>query len=142
MRTLAILGCTGSIGRSALAVVDAHPERLRVAALAAGDNATLLAEQSARYRPSIVALASADAADRFRAAGGNADALVCGPEGLVAVATHPDVDIVLCASSGTAALDAVLCAIEAGKTIASALPPAARKRSAASADASATIDGR
>ena len=43
MRTLAILGSTGSIGRSALAVVDAHPARLRVAALAAGDNAELLA---------------------------------------------------------------------------------------------------
>ena len=118
MRTLAILGSTGSIGRSALAVVDAHPSRLRVAALAAGDNAALLAEQAARYHPSMVALASGDAVDRFRAAGGTAAALVCGPEGLVAVATHPDVDIVLCASAGTAALEAVLAAIEAGKTIA------------------------
>jgi len=118
VRTLAILGSTGSIGRSALAVVDAHPARLRVAALAAGDNAALLAEQAACYRPSMVALASGDAVDRFRAAGGNAAALVCGPEGLVAVATHPEVDIVLCASSGTAALEAVLAAIEAGKTIA------------------------
>jgi len=118
VRTLAILGSTGSIGRSALAVVDAHPARLRVAALAAGDNAALLAEQAARYRPSMVALASGDAVDRFRAAGGTAAALVCGAEGLVAVATHPDVDIVLCASSGTAALEAVLAAIEAGKTIA------------------------
>jgi 1-deoxy-D-xylulose-5-phosphate reductoisomerase len=118
VRTLAILGSTGSIGRSALAVVDAHPERLRVGALAAGDNAALLAEQAARYRPEIVALASGAAADRFRAAGGTGPVLVCGPEGLVAVATHPDVDIVLCASSGTAALEAVLAAIEAGKTIA------------------------
>jgi 1-deoxy-D-xylulose-5-phosphate reductoisomerase len=118
VRTLAILGSTGSIGRSALAVVDAHPSRLRVAALAAGDNATLLAEQCARYRPAIVALASGEAARRFRAAGGEAPSLVCGPEGLVAVATHPDVDIVLCASSGTAALEAVLAAIDAGKTIA------------------------
>jgi 1-deoxy-D-xylulose-5-phosphate reductoisomerase len=118
VRTLAILGSTGSIGRSALAVVDAHPSRLRVAALAAGDNAALLAEQTARYRPAMVALASGDAADRFRAAGGAAAELVCGSDGLVAVATHPDVDIVLCASSGTAALDAVLAAIEAGKTIA------------------------
>jgi len=118
VRTLAILGSTGSIGRSALAVVDAHPARLRVAALAAGDNAALLAEQAARYQPSMVGLASGDAVDRFRAAGGHAAALVCGPEGLVAVATHPDVDIVLCASAGTAALEAVLAAIEAGKTIA------------------------
>jgi 1-deoxy-D-xylulose-5-phosphate reductoisomerase len=118
VRTLAILGSTGSIGRSALAVVDAHPTRLRVAALAAGDNAALLAEQCARYRPAMVALASGDAVARFRAAGGAAPELVSGPEGLVAVATQPDVDIVLCASSGTAALEAVLAAIDAGKTIA------------------------
>jgi 1-deoxy-D-xylulose-5-phosphate reductoisomerase len=63
-------------------------------------------------------LASGDAAGRFRAAGGEAPSLACGSEGLVAVATHPDVDIVLCASSGTAALEAVLAAIDAGKTIA------------------------
>jgi 1-deoxy-D-xylulose-5-phosphate reductoisomerase len=118
VRTLAILGSTGSIGRSALAVVDAHPSRLRVAALAAGDNAALLAEQANRYRPSLVALASGEAADRFRSAGGHARSLVCGPEGLIAVATHPGVDVVLCASSGTAALEAVLAAIDAGKRIA------------------------
>jgi len=118
VRTLAILGSTGSIGRSALAVVDAHPSRLRVAALAAGDNAELLAEQAAQYRPAVVALASAGAADRFRGMGSYSGAVTCGPEGLVAVATHPEVDIVLCASSGTAGLEAVLAAIDAGKTIA------------------------
>ena len=118
MRTLAILGSTGSIGRSALAVVDAHPARLRVAALAAGDNAELLAGQAAQYGPAVVALASATAVDRFRGAGGYSGVVTCGPEGLIAVATHPAVDIVLCASSGTAALEAVLAAIEAGKTIA------------------------
>ena len=48
MKNLAILGSTGSIGRSALAVVDAHPSRLRVVGLAAGDNAERLAEQVAR----------------------------------------------------------------------------------------------
>jgi 1-deoxy-D-xylulose-5-phosphate reductoisomerase len=118
VKTLAILGSTGSIGRSALAVVDAHQTRLRVAALAAGDNATLLAEQAARYGVDLVALASRDAADRLRREGGYTGRVVCGPEGLLAVATHPDVDIVLCASSGTAGLEAVLAAIEAGKTIA------------------------
>jgi 1-deoxy-D-xylulose-5-phosphate reductoisomerase len=118
MRTLAILGSTGSIGRSALAVVDAHPARLRIAALAAGDNAALLAGQAAQYQPSLVALASSDAVDRFRAAGTYAGRVTCGAEGLIAVATHPDVDIVLCASAGTAGLEAVLAAIEAGKTIA------------------------
>ncbi len=119
MKGIAILGSTGSIGRSALAVVDAHPARLRVAALAAGDNAALLAEQIDRYRPAVAAIATAAGCDRLRSALG-ASATVCasGPEGLVAVATHPDVDIVICASAGTAGLEAVLAAIDAGKTIA------------------------
>ena len=56
MKRIAILGSTGSIGRSALAVVDAHPTRLRVAALAAGDNASLLAAQIERYRPDLAAI--------------------------------------------------------------------------------------
>ena len=101
MKGIAILGSTGSIGQSALAVVDAHPQELRVVGLAAGGNAARLAEQVEKYRPSRSALA--------------ADA---GPECLIEIATHPDADVVLFASSGTAALDAVLAAIEAGKTIA------------------------
>jgi len=119
VKTLAILGSTGSIGQSALAVVDAHPDRLRVAALAAGDNAALLAEQVARYCPEIVGMASADGADRLkRACATQPVNVVSGPDGLVAVATHPPVDIVICASSGTAGLEAVLAAIEHGKTVA------------------------
>ena len=120
MKHLAILGSTGSIGCSALAVVDAHPARLRVVALAAGDNAERLAGQVRAYRPAMVAMGSAGSADRLRdACGAHAPAAVLsGAEGLVAVATHPDADIVLCASAGTAALEAVLAAIEAGKTIA------------------------
>jgi len=119
VKNLAILGSTGSIGRSALAVVDAHPSRLRVIGLAARDNAALLAEQCRRYRPAIAALATSAAVDRLRAACSDTSVqLGAGPEGLIAVATHPDADIVLCASSGTAGLEAVLAAIEAGKTIA------------------------
>ena len=101
MKGVAILGSTGSIGQSALAVVDAHPRKLRVVGLAAGGNATRLAEQVERYRPSRAALANE-----------------VGPQGLIDVATHPDADVVLFASAGTAALDAVLAAIDAGKTIA------------------------
>jgi 1-deoxy-D-xylulose-5-phosphate reductoisomerase len=120
VKRLAILGSTGSIGRNALAVVDAHPSRLQVVALAAGDNAPLLAEQVRRYAPEVVAMATGEGVDRLRAACG-ADASVTmsgGAEGLTAVATHPSVDIVLCASSGTAALEAVLAAVAAGKSIA------------------------
>jgi 1-deoxy-D-xylulose-5-phosphate reductoisomerase len=119
VKRLAILGSTGSIGQSALAVVRAHPTRLRVVGLAAGDNAERLAEQIAEFQPSIAALSSASGAERLRAAcGARPPRIECGEDGLIAVATHPDVDIVICASAGTNALGAVLAAIDEGKTIA------------------------
>src|SRR5918999_3928703 len=101
MKRLAILGSTGSIGQSALDVVRAHPDKLKVVGLAAGSNAGRLRDQAVAFGASITALASET-----------------GSDGLIAVATHPDVDIVICASSGTDALEAVLAAIAAGKTIA------------------------
>ena len=117
---IAILGSTGSIGQSALAVVDAHAERLQVVALAGGENDERLAEQIARHRPSAAAMASGEANDRLRARGPFAGLTISGAgrEGLVATACHADADIVLCASAGTDALEAVLAAIECGKTIA------------------------
>jgi 1-deoxy-D-xylulose-5-phosphate reductoisomerase len=120
VKNLAILGSTGSIGRSALSVVDAHPARLRVVGLAAGDNAARLAEQVRTYRPAVVGIGSGEGADRLRGCiePGALPRLEVGSEGLTAVATHPDVHIVICASAGTAALEAVIAAIEAGKTIA------------------------
>jgi 1-deoxy-D-xylulose-5-phosphate reductoisomerase len=120
MKRVAILGSTGSIGRSALAVVDAHPSRLRVVTLAAGENAARLAEQVRAYRPALAAMATDAGLGRLRESCGAAEGtrFASGPEGLVAAATHPDVDIVICASSGTAGLEAVLAAIEAGKAVA------------------------
>jgi 1-deoxy-D-xylulose-5-phosphate reductoisomerase len=119
MKRLAILGSTGSIGQNALAVVDAHPDKLSVVALAAGNNAERMAEQISRYRPASVAMGTGPALDRVRASGAPLPATVgTGAEGLIAVATHPDADIVLCASAGTAGLEAVLAAIAAGKRIA------------------------
>jgi 1-deoxy-D-xylulose-5-phosphate reductoisomerase len=118
-KRVAILGSTGSIGTSALAVVDAHADRVEVIGLAAGNNVTRFAAQVARYRPRTLAMGSGRAIDELRRSGVTLPAAVAaGSTGLVAVATHPDVDVVLCASSGTAALEAVLAAIEAGKTIA------------------------
>jgi 1-deoxy-D-xylulose-5-phosphate reductoisomerase len=120
MIRIAILGSTGSIGRSALAVVDAHPDRLQVVGLAAGENAELLAEQIVRYRPRVAAMATGAAIDRLQQTGAVAGVAIAGSgrDGLVAVASHPDADVVLCASSGTEALEAVLAAIERRKTIA------------------------
>jgi 1-deoxy-D-xylulose-5-phosphate reductoisomerase len=123
MKRIAILGSTGSIGCSALSVIAAHADRLEIAALAAGENSARFAEQVERFRPRVIAMASADALGEVER-GLSADArrrlehIGVAAEGLRAVATDPAVDIVLCASSGTAALEAVLAAIEAGKTIA------------------------
>src|SRR4051812_19111304 len=118
-RRVAILGSTGSIGQSALSVVDAHADRLSVVGLAAGENSELLAAQIAKYRPSIVSMASGGAIDRLKQIGSAGVTIApSGRDGLVEVATAPDVDIVLCASSGTEGLEAVLAAIEHKKTIA------------------------
>jgi len=123
MNRIAVIGSTGSIGRSTLAVADAHPDRVRIVALAAGGNAASFAEQIVRFRPRIVAMATSAALQELDAelrARGFVEALTAeaGAAGLVAVATHPDVDTVLFAASGTASLDAVLAAIAAGKRIA------------------------
>jgi 1-deoxy-D-xylulose-5-phosphate reductoisomerase len=120
MKRIAILGSTGSIGQSALSVIDAHADRLMVTGLAAGENADRLAEQVTHYQPEIVAMSTGAAADRLRASGAMSHVRFggTGRDGLVAVASDPSVDLVLCASSGTDALEAVLAAIEAGKTIA------------------------
>jgi 1-deoxy-D-xylulose-5-phosphate reductoisomerase len=123
MKGIAILGSTGSIGQSALAVVDAHPDRLHVVALAAGENAPRFVDQIARYRPGTIAMATEQAladvaAELLRRRAPTPRTCGSGTAGSIAVATHPDAEIVLFASSGTAGLDAVLAAIDAGKTIA------------------------
>lgn len=122
MTRVAILGATGSIGRSALAVVAAHPQRLQVVAMAGGENADLFTEQVCEAAPETIAMASPAALARVQSAltlrGGPTVRASCGADGLIAVATHPDADVVLFASAGTTALDAVLAAISVGKTIA------------------------
>jgi len=120
VKRIAILGSTGSIGQSALAVVDVHADRLQVVGLAAGENADLLATQITKYRPRVAAMATGGAVDRLAGSGAARGVAIAGTgrDGLVAVASHPDVDLVLCASSGTEALEAVLAAIEHGKTVA------------------------
>lgn len=120
MKSIAIVGSTGSIGQSALAVVDAHADRLRVVALAAGENVDRFAEQVRRYEPALASMSTDAARARLQAQSLPAGVQVAPPgrEGLIAVASHPDAELVLFASSGTDSLEAVLAAIACGKTIA------------------------
>ena len=61
MKNLAILGSTGSIGQSALDVVRAHPDKLRVIGLAGGANADRLLEQAVEFQPKVIGMATSDA---------------------------------------------------------------------------------
>ena len=120
MRTLTLLGATGSIGDSALDVVARHPDRFTVAALAAHRNGAKLLALCRRFRPRVAALHDADAASvlaRALAAESIPTRVVAGAAGLVEVASLPEADTVLAAIVGAAGLPATLAAARAGKRI-------------------------
>jgi 1-deoxy-D-xylulose-5-phosphate reductoisomerase len=112
---LAILGSTGSIGRQTLDVVSHYGNRFRVVALAAGSNVETLCGQIAVFQPDLVAVDCDPSACHPPL---NHRNLVRGQEGLFAAATHPEVDLVVVATSGHAAMAPTAAAIRAGKTIA------------------------
>lgn len=120
MRTLSILGSTGSIGRSSLDVVDAFPERFRVVALAAGRSLELLAEQVARFRPKLVSIDAPEDVSRLQRLlpAGVSCRIVAGAEGLAEAATHPDADTVVGGLVGALGLRSALAAVRAGKRLA------------------------
>jgi 1-deoxy-D-xylulose-5-phosphate reductoisomerase len=121
MRHIAILGSTGSIGQSTLSVVESHPERFRVVAMAAGRNLETACQQARRWKPRLISLASASDADRLRARLRQDDIsgieVTSGSAGTVRVATHPEVDFVVSAIVGVAGLEATYEAVRAGKTV-------------------------
>ncbi len=118
MKHLAILGSTGSIGRSTLSVVESFPDRFQVATLAAGRNLDLAFDQAQRWRPQIISVATeSDAAILESKLNSTSTEVVSGPEGAVRVATHPDADFVVSAIVGVAGLEATYEAVRAGKTV-------------------------
>lgn len=116
-RRIAILGSTGSIGRQTLDVVRAYPDRFEVVALAARSNVSLLAEQAREFHPRLVAC-SGDAPDLQAQLDTLLPGCLRGAEGLTAAATHPDVEMVVAATSGLVGVPPTIAAIRAGKTIA------------------------
>lgn len=119
MKQLAILGATGSIGTSTLEIVDAYPQKFHVVSLTGGKNLALLAEQIRKYSPERVAVITAEDAQQLRRLLGETEVEIGhGSEGLVACATHPQVDVLVSAIVGAAGLIPTMAAIEAGKDIA------------------------
>jgi 1-deoxy-D-xylulose-5-phosphate reductoisomerase len=121
LKRLAILGSTGSIGKSTLSIVEQFPERYAVAALAAGRNVEEAFAQAARWRPQVVSMATeevaSDLSSRLRQAGVTGIQVVYGTEGTVVCSTLPEADFVVSAIVGVAGLEATHAAILAGKPV-------------------------
>ena len=121
MKRIAILGSTGSIGRSTLSVVERYPDRFQIATLAAGTNTELALEQAVRWKPRVLSLErEQDAAmlrAKLRGLGLPEIEIVAGAAGTVKVATHPEVDFVVSAIVGVAGLEATYEAVRAGKSV-------------------------
>jgi 1-deoxy-D-xylulose-5-phosphate reductoisomerase len=107
---VAVLGSTGSIGTTALRVLDRQRQRFSVRALTANSNGALLREQARQFSPAFVGMVESqpDADDAWKS----------GTDALISAATRDDVDIVLNAIVGAAGLDATLAALEGGKRVA------------------------
>ncbi len=118
MKKVVLLGSTGSIGTSTVKVADDLPDRIRLVALGAGNNAELLLEQTRKHKPAAISICDPARAKGLQAAVGPQTPVFSGEEGLIQLATLPEADIVLIAIVGTAGLKPALAAIRAGKDIA------------------------
>jgi len=123
MKSLSILGSTGSIGRQTLNVVESLPDQFRIVALAAGNNLDELLPQIERHHPEVVSVANEKLADdlsrRLREKNlPHLPQIHYGAEGMLAVATHPSAEIVLSAAVGVVGLEATYEAVKLGRTVA------------------------
>jgi 1-deoxy-D-xylulose-5-phosphate reductoisomerase len=121
MKRIAILGSTGSIGRSTLSVAESYPDRFQIVALAAGSNLEAAFEQARRWRPRVISMAAEADAEalrlRLKKEGLGEIEVVHGAAGTVRVATHAEVDFVVSAIVGVAGLEATYEAVRAGKVV-------------------------
>lgn len=116
VKRLAILGSTGSIGRQTLEVARLFPDRFRIVGLAAGSNLSLLTEQAREFRPDLLAFSEAGSK---RAEGTSGRGLVASTlVTLEEMANHPEVDLVVVATSGRVGLGPTMAALRAGKQVA------------------------
>ncbi len=119
-KPIAVLGSTGSIGRSTLKVVERFPDRFAIRSLTAGRNIELLAEQIRRFAPEVAVVIDRQTRDALqtRLGPGITTELLWGEAGYQSAARHPDVETVVTGIVGAAGLLPTLAAIEAGKDIA------------------------
>ena len=117
MRRVVVLGSTGSIGCSTLEVIASHPDKLQLLGVASRSRVELLERQLARFEPRLVSVWDEAAAQDLARRTGRPEVWT-GADGLIRLATHPDADVVVVATSGREALIPLVRAIQAGKRIA------------------------
>jgi 1-deoxy-D-xylulose-5-phosphate reductoisomerase len=119
-KRIALLGSTGSIGQQTLDVVSNHPEKFQIIGLAAGGRGGELAAQIRQFQPKVVSLSTPQAVQHLRETErfDPTPEFLHGRDGLVALATHPEVDIVVVATSGQHGFAPTLAALAAGKQVA------------------------
>jgi len=117
MKKVAILGSTGSIGRQTLDVIRSNPDKFRVTAICARQDAERLAAQAAEFNPDHIALAEDTAADKLRSLGikGN---IISGPDASCRIAALEEADIIVNGISGYSGMKPLLSALQAGKHVA------------------------
>ncbi len=121
MKSITLLGSTGSIGTQTLDIVTHHPDRFRLVGLAAGSNVAMLAEQVRQFRPEIVAIRDEQQFTALKQALADLDPqpiLLAGEAGVIEVARYGDAEAVVTGIVGCAGLLPTIAAIEAGKDIA------------------------
>ena len=119
MKKISILGSTGSIGVSTLDVIERNPENFQIIALSAGSNVVLFAEQIRKFKPQVVALFDSKKVPLLKEQIADLDVeILFGEEGLVSVATHSEIDVVVSGVVGSAGLLPAIHALKAGKNLA------------------------
>lgn len=117
VKCVSILGSTGSIGRQSLDVIE-NLKEIQVAALTAGTNVQLMAQQCRQFHPQLAVMATREAAQELQAAlTGEKTKVAWGEDGLIAAATIPEADCVITAVVGMVGLKPTMAAIRAGKRI-------------------------
>ena len=121
IKKISLLGSTGSIGTQTLDIADEHPDKFEIVALSAGRNLAEKAEQIKKYKPKIESISHGGDVEKLKGMIKDMDGpqpeILFGPDGMVEVARHPDVDSTVTGIVGCAGLPPTVAAIEAGKNI-------------------------
>lgn len=118
MKNIAVLGSSGSIGESTLEVVRSLPQQFKIVALSVNSDILKLKQQIQEFQPKLVCVVDSQAAAKLKASLGPSMKVLCGPEGLDELVEDKDIQQVMVAITGSAALAPLISAIKSGKEIA------------------------